>query len=203
MSERGRTRHTRGSSWRSGANSSWIDGWGGRRASYTLWWLFLSKDQELFRRMGIEFVSLAVEDGDGPLVPFGHSEAGEAAGHVMLHNTAEVAAELAGHTGLEYRSFGPHHLSLETGHVANIEGVFEDVPLDPNRRALALTLCSRVCDVFDRIFDGFLAYARTYVDWCPLLAPPFAVADQPDLRAPGGCARGRVWAHKPAWSGLS
>ncbi|WP_431971693.1 hypothetical protein [Nocardia sp. bgisy134] len=133
-------------------------------ASDALWWLFLSPDQEVFRRSGVEFVSLAVEDGDDALIRFGHSEAGEATGHVMLGNTATIAAMLADKTGLNYRYFGPYHLGLESGHVANTEGVFEGAVLDPDRRGQAKDLCNRMFDIFERIFDGFLYYGRTYVD---------------------------------------
>ena len=136
----------------------------GWRTSDVLWWLFLSPDQEVFRRSGIEFMRLAVDDGDDALIRFGHSEAGEATGHVMLSNTARVAAELSGRTGLEYRYFGPYHLNLESGHVANTEGVFETVELDPERRERASESCERMFDIFDNIFDGFLHYATTYVD---------------------------------------
>ncbi|GAA4231289.1 hypothetical protein GCM10022254_28060 [Actinomadura meridiana] len=133
-------------------------------ASDTLWWLFLSPDQEVFRRSGIEFISLAVADGDDALIRFGHSEAGEATGHVMLGNTATITESLAEKTGLTYRYFGPYHLELESGHVANTEGVFERVVLDPRRRAESVEACNRMFDIFERIFDGFLRYARTYVD---------------------------------------
>ncbi|MBV8542100.1 MAG: hypothetical protein JO063_09590 [Pseudonocardiales bacterium] len=136
----------------------------GWRASDTLWWLFLSPDQEVFRRSGIEFTALAVEDGGDALIRFGHSEAGEATGHVMLGNTAKIATLLSQETGLDYRYFGTHHLDLETGHVANIEGIFEETTLDPGRRAKAREMCGRMFDIFERIFDGFLAYARDYLD---------------------------------------
>jgi hypothetical protein len=134
------------------------------RASDTLWWLFLSPDQELFRRSGIEFAALAVEDGDDALIRFGHSEAVEATGHVMFSNTAAVAKNLAAATGLEYQYFGAYHLNLESGHVANTEGVFEEAVLDPERRRQARDLCDRMFDVFERFFDGFLSYAETYLD---------------------------------------
>ena len=135
----------------------------GWRTSDVLWWLFLSPDQEVFRRSGIEFMRLAVDDGDDALIRFGHSEAGEATGHVMLSNTARVTAELSGRTGLEYRYFGPHHLNLESGHVANTE-VFKTAVLDPERRERASESCERMFDIFDNIFDEFLHYATTYVD---------------------------------------
>ncbi|MGH3971911.1 MAG: hypothetical protein ACRDS9_01080 [Pseudonocardiaceae bacterium] len=134
------------------------------KASDVLWWLFLSPDQEIFRRSGIEFISLAVEDGNDALIRFGHSEAGEASGHVFLSNTAKVAAPLADKTGLNYRYFGPYHLDLESGHVANTEGVFEEAVLDTGRRAHCKELCDRMFDIFERLFDAFLYYANTYVD---------------------------------------
>ncbi|QLL06054.1 hypothetical protein [Mycobacterium vicinigordonae] len=136
----------------------------GWRTGDMLWWLFLSADQEPFRRSGIEFIRLVVDDGDDALIRFGHSEAGEATGHVLLSHTARVAAVLSRRTGLEYRYFGPYHLDLETGHVGNTEGVFETVVLDPARRELASEACQRMFGIFDNIFDGFLHYATTYLD---------------------------------------
>lgn len=136
----------------------------GWRTSDTLWWLFLSPDQETFRRSGIEFIRLVVDDGNDALIRFGHSEAGEATGHVMLSNTARVAARLSAQTGLEYRYFGPYHLDLESGHVGNTEGVFETVELDAARRERASEACLRMFGIFDRIFDGFLHYAKTYLE---------------------------------------
>jgi hypothetical protein len=136
----------------------------GWRTSDMLWWLFLSSDQETFRRSGIEFIRLVVDDGGDALIRFGHSEAGEATGHVMLSNTARVAATLSRRTGLEYRYFGPHHLDLESGHVGNTQGVFETVVLDPARRERSSEACRRMFDIFDDIFDGFLNYAATYLD---------------------------------------
>ena len=146
----------------------------GWRTSDILWWLFLSPDQERYRRNGIEFMRLAVEDGDDALIRFGHSEAGEATGHVMLSNTARVATELSNETGLEYSYFGPYHLDLESGHVANTEGVFETVVLDAQRREHTSQLCQRMFDIFDDVFDGFLHYATTYVDTGTIPQPPQA-----------------------------
>ncbi|MCX8553854.1 hypothetical protein OS121_01895 [Mycolicibacterium mucogenicum] len=136
----------------------------GWRAGDVLWWLFLSPDQEVFRRSGIEFMRLAVDDGDDAMIRFGHSEAGEATGHVMLSNTAGVASELSALTGLDYGYFGPYHLELESGHVGNTEGVFETVVLDRDSRERASAACTRMFDIFDGIFDGFLHYAATYLN---------------------------------------
>jgi hypothetical protein len=136
----------------------------GWRTGDVLWWLFVSPDQEVFRRSGIEFIRLVVEDDGDALIRFGHSEAGEATGHVMLSNTAQVAAQLSDHTGLDYRYFGSYHLNLESGHVANTEGVFETVVLDPDQRGRAGESCERMFSIFENIFDGFLHYATTYID---------------------------------------
>lgn len=136
----------------------------GWRTSDLLWWMFLSPDQEVFRANGIEFIALSVLDGGDPLVRFGHHEGGEATGHVMLRNSAQLTPELTKLTGRQYRYFSPVHLSWETGHVGNIEGVFETVELDPGRRELAMSLCERIFNVFDRVFDGFLDYAHRYIE---------------------------------------
>lgn len=157
----------------------------GWRTSDTLWWLFLSPDQEPFRRSGIDFIRLVVDDGDDAFIRFGHSEAGEATGHVMLSNTARVAARLSSQTGLEYSYFGPYHLDLESGHVGNTEGVFETVELDPARRERAAEACQRMFGIFDRIFDGFLHYANTYLESGTVpRRPPLQSVARDDWTAP-------------------
>jgi hypothetical protein len=157
----------------------------GWRTSDMLWWLFLSSDQETFRRSGIEFIRLVVDDGGDALIRFGHSEAGEATGHVMLSNTARVAATLSRRTGLEYRYFGPHHLDLESGHVGNTQGVFETVVLDPARRERSIEACQRMFSIFDDIFDGFLDYAATYLDFGTVpRRPQLSASARDDWTAP-------------------
>lgn len=155
------------------------------RASDLLWWMFLSPDQEVFRANGIEFIALSVADNDDPLIRFGHHESGEATGHVMLGNSAKLTPELTQLTGRPYRYFGPEHLSWETGHVGNIEGVFEKIELDPSRRELAISLGARIFNVFDRVFDGFLDYAHRYVEHgtVPTRPQPTRIA-QDDWTAP-------------------
>ncbi|OBK12234.1 hypothetical protein [Mycobacterium asiaticum] len=164
----------------------------GWRTSDMLWWLFLSPDQETFRRSGIEFIRLAVDDGDDALIRFGHSEAGEATGHVMLSNTARVAAVLSGQTGLEYRYFGPYHLDLESGHVANTEGLFEAVVLDTDRRERASDACRRMFGIFDDIFTGFHDYATAYLETGNFPRRPKVVSvAQDDWTAPSLVVRPR------------
>ena len=158
----------------------------GWRASDTLWWFFISPEQETMRRAGMRYLSFAVADDGDPFVRFAHSEAGEATGHVFLSNTAAIACELATQTGREYRYFGSYHLERESGHVANTEGVFEEHPLDADCRERALAACSGMFDVFDGIFDAFLTFAKRYVDAGVF---PERVAASPSL---GGVAPVRI-----------
>lgn len=137
----------------------------GWQASDTLWWMFVSPGlQEVIRHAGMRFLSLAVADQGNPFVRYAHSEAGEATGHVFLSNSAPIAAALSGIIGRELRYFGPHHLALESGHVANTEGLFEELVLGTGDRQAALQACNAMFDVFDAIFNAWLDYARLYVE---------------------------------------
>ncbi|MEZ4447268.1 MAG: hypothetical protein R3B72_49770 [Polyangiaceae bacterium] len=135
----------------------------GWRASDVLWWLFLSEDMEEFRRVGVEFMRLSVDDHDDPLVRFAHSEAGEACGHVFFEHFSPLAEELGKAQGLNYRYFGLFHLELETGHVLESEDVFQDQPLTEAQYALGIELAKRMFGIFDAIHDAFFAYAERYV----------------------------------------
>ena len=148
-------------------------GWG---SSDTLWWLFGSAEQEPMRRAGMRFLSHAVADGANPLIRYGHLEAGEATGHVMLDHTAPIADALAQQTGRDHPYFGSYHLALETGHVANTEGVFETLILDEATRAAALRACGTMFDLFDGIFTCWDDYARRYVDTGRFPVRPAAAA---------------------------
>ncbi len=174
----------------------------GWRASDTLWWLFLSEENEVMRRCGMRFISFSVADGGDPLVRFGHSEAGEATGHVFLSASARIAREISERTGAELPYFGPHHLALESGHVANTEGVFEKQLLTSEQLSSAKRLCGEMFDAFDEIFTAFEAYARRYVDTgtTPVRtreAAPHVVAIPKPIEAPiarGGDDRSdQVW----------
>ncbi|MGH3486413.1 MAG: hypothetical protein ACRDP8_00640 [Actinopolymorphaceae bacterium] len=76
-----------------------LDGRISWRASDTLWWLYLSPEQELFRRCGMTYISMGVADGDDPLVRFAHSEASEATGHIMFKAAAPAGARSAARSG--------------------------------------------------------------------------------------------------------
>lgn len=136
----------------------------GWRASDMLWWLFVSDEQEPMRYAGMRFLRFAVDDGGNPFIRFGHSEGGEAAGHVFLSHSASIADELAKKTGRDYRYFGTYHLDRETGHVGNTEGLFEARVLEEPDRAAALLATDGMFDVFERIFTCWLAYAKRYVE---------------------------------------
>ena len=112
----------------------------------------------------MKYISMGVRDGDDPLVRFGHSEASEATGHAMLSASAPVAAQLSTQTGERYPYWGPYHLERESGHVANTEGIFEGSVLADGQRSAAVELCSEMFGLFEDVFDGFLTYARRYVE---------------------------------------
>lgn len=151
----------------------------GWTASDTLWWLFSSPQTECFRRFAVEFIRFCVEDGNDPMLRFAHSEAGEACGHVFFRHVVGPAARLSEVTGRRYRYFGQHHLDRELGHVIGSEDQFEEVVLDPQTRARALHLGTRMFDVFDEIFDAFMDYAQARVETGAVPRPPAAIAPMP------------------------
>jgi hypothetical protein len=174
----------------------------GWRASDTLWWLFLSDENEVMRRCGMRFISFSVADGGDPLVRFGHSEAGEATGHVFLTASSAIAREITERTGADLPYFGPHHLALESGHVANTEGVFEKQLLTWQQLNSAKRLCGQMFDTFDEIFSAFETYAHRYVDTgaVPIRPEPAVpdLAETPERMqapiAPDDEQSKRVWA---------
>lgn len=135
----------------------------GWRTSDVLWWLFGAEATEPFRRCGVDFVRLCIDDGSDPLLRFSHSEAGEACGHVFFETIVPVTETLSEATGLRYRYFGQHHLDREKGHVIESEGVFENERLDPAQRAQTLALGDRMFDNFVTIFDAFHDYVERHV----------------------------------------
>jgi hypothetical protein len=136
----------------------------GWKASDLLWWLFLSEEQEAFRRIGMRYISIIAADGDDPFLRFAHAEASEAAGNVLFSVCAPLATQLEALSGEDYPYFGPYHLNRESGHVGNIEGVFEKLILSETQRAAGKHLCAEMFEIMENVFDQFLAYARRYVD---------------------------------------
>ncbi|MRG95644.1 hypothetical protein [Polyangium spumosum] len=136
----------------------------GFRASDTLFWLFLSKENERFRYFVLEFGRLDVEDEGDPLVRFAHSEAGEAAGNAFFFHMAKIATAIEEKTGVRYIYFGNHHLDREPGFVWGSKGVFDDEVLDDEQRPLSFRLANRMFDLFEEVHDCFLEYGRTYME---------------------------------------
>ncbi|MEM9463297.1 MAG: hypothetical protein AAGF11_54650 [Myxococcota bacterium] len=130
----------------------------------TLWWLFASPQTECFRRFGVEFIRLNVDDRGDPMLRFCHSEAGEICGHVFFRHVVGPTARLGEVTGQHYRYFGHYHLDRELGHVIGSEGEFETQVLEPDHRARGMALGERMFDIFFEIFDAFDGYARTHVE---------------------------------------
>lgn len=136
----------------------------GFRASDTLYWLYFAKETERYRRIGFELARLNVEDGGDPLVRFAHTEAGEACGNAFFSVLAPIADEVSRQAGAENRYFGSYHLALEVGHLVDCPDIYERISLSESQRQLGIALASRTFDLFDEIHDGFLEYAKNYVE---------------------------------------
>jgi len=134
------------------------------KPSDVMWWLFLSPDMEPFRKFGVEFMKLSVEDEDDVFVRFAHSEAGEACGHVFFEHISPIADTVAEDHGVDYRYFGTFHLDLETGHVLESEDIFEDQMLTQAQYDQGMVLAERMFGIFDGIHDAFYNYAKQYVE---------------------------------------
>lgn len=134
------------------------------QASDTLAWMFLSPYLEPFREYQVEFIRLAIDDEDDPMLRFAHSEAGEACGHIFFKASVIPAEKLTEATGIDYRYFGRYHLERELGHVIESEEEFEEQELDPIRNAATLELGRRMFDIFDGIFDAFHRYVVDFVE---------------------------------------
>lgn len=132
------------------------------KASDVLWWLFKAKQTEPFRRYGMEFIKLSIDDADDPMLRFAYSEIGEACGHVFLLHSVSLAKKLEQKTGINYRYFNHFHLDRELGHVMESEGVFENVVLSEYQQNQSLLLGNRMFDIFDGIFKAFYEYGMTY-----------------------------------------
>ena len=136
----------------------------GWKPSDVMWWLFLSPDMEPFRRYGVEFMKLCVEDNNDVFVRFAHSEAGEACGNVFFKHISPLAEQLGKERNLNYRYFGMFHLDLETGHVLESEDLFRDQWLTQEQVDLDLALSKRMFNIFDGIHNAFLDYIKRYVE---------------------------------------
>jgi len=165
----------------------------GWKASDTLWWLFLSPQNERFRYFVLEFGRLDVEDAGDPLVRFAHSEAGEAAGNAFFYHFAKIASVIEEKTGRRPVYFGQHHLEREPGYIWGSAGVFEGVDFGDEERPVAMRLATRMFDLFEQVHDCFLDYARTFIE--PGVLParpksePATAAPSAECKAPSALAK--------------
>lgn len=54
------------------------------KASDIIYWLFISPEMECFRKYGVEFMRLCVDDNNDPILRYSHSESGETCGNVFF-----------------------------------------------------------------------------------------------------------------------
>jgi hypothetical protein len=161
----------------------------GWRASDTFWWLFLADVNEVARRNGVYFLSMAIADGKDPLLRFAHSEMMEALGAVFFRHVSKIAARFTAQTGTDLPYLGPFHLALESGHM-ECEDLFERQTLDEPRRARALGLADTMFGLFTDTLDMWFHYAKTFLSTGtvprPAAGPPLSPAiDWPAGAGPG------------------
>lgn len=118
---------------------------------------------ECFRKFGIDFMRLCVDDGGDPILRYSHSESGETCGNIFFSKISPVADQVANHLGISLRYFGTFHLNLENGHVWKSEGVFEKIELSPDSYKKMAALSKRMFGIFKGIHDSFYDYLISYV----------------------------------------
>jgi hypothetical protein len=138
----------------------------------------MSPYDQAMKQQGLQLYRLAFENPH-PFARFALMETVETAGKHFFSRTAGIAQQLSSLTGGLYEYFGPHHLALESGHLAN-EDVFysEDDDLnaqsatlqrrftlnhrDPKFRNNVTDMVQRVGDIFVTTFDTWLDGAQRF-----------------------------------------
>ncbi|CAA9428675.1 MAG: hypothetical protein AVDCRST_MAG66-3147, partial [uncultured Pseudonocardia sp.] len=156
----------------------------GWRASDTLWWMFRADINEVARRHGVYFQSMAVADGGDPLLRFAQSEMMEALGAVFFRHVAKIAIRYTEQTGIELPYLGPFHQVLESGHM-DCEELFVEQRLDDRRLTRALDLADTIYEIFDAQLDMWLEYAKAHVDTGVPPRPPAGVPPRHLAARPG------------------
>ncbi|EKM1893537.1 hypothetical protein PUN60_004726, partial [Salmonella enterica subsp. enterica serovar Kentucky] len=133
------------------------------KASDVIYWLFISQKMECFRKFGIDFMRLCVDDGGDPILRYAHSESGETCGNIFFSKISPIADQIANKLGISLRYFGTFHLNLENGHVWKSEGIFENIELSPDYYKKMAALSKRMFDIFKGIHDSFYEYLSSYV----------------------------------------
>lgn len=133
------------------------------KASDILYWLFISHEMECFRKYGIDFMRLCVDDDEDPVLRYSHSESGETCGNIFFSKISPIADQVANHLGISLRYFGSFHLDLENGHVWKSEGVFENIVLSPDDYEKMASLSKRMFSIFEGIHNAFYYYLCNHI----------------------------------------
>ena len=75
------------------------------KASDVIYWLFISREMECFRKFGIDFMRLCVDDGGDPILIFS-PESGETFSIYFFSRISPIADQVANHLGISLRYFG-------------------------------------------------------------------------------------------------
>lgn len=132
-------------------------------ASDVIYWLFISPDIECFRKYGVEFMRLCIDDESHPILRYAHSESGETCGNVFFSRISPTADQLAHKMSVSLRYFGSFHLNLENGHVWKSEGVFEQEVLRYDTFQKVKNLSKQMFNIFEGIHNAFYEYTIKYV----------------------------------------
>ncbi|MCC3870506.1 hypothetical protein K0039_20560, partial [Terrisporobacter mayombei] len=133
------------------------------KASDVIYWLFISREMECFRKFGIDFMRLCVDDGGEPILRYSHSESGETCGNIFFSKISPIADQVANHLGILFCYFGIFYFNFENGYVWKLEGVFENIELLSDSYKKMATLLKRMFDIFEGIYDFFYNYLFSYV----------------------------------------
>ncbi|ESA38717.1 hypothetical protein N836_30840 [Leptolyngbya sp. Heron Island J] len=92
-------------------------------------------------------------------------EAIEATGNVFFSALTRVAKELQVVTEEDYRYYGKHHLSVETGHAigtADIENILDSISLTNEEIEKAFILVDKIFSGFSELLNEYHTYAKTH-----------------------------------------
>ncbi|CNC70559.1 hypothetical protein [Yersinia similis] len=132
-------------------------------SSDIIYWLFISSEMECFRKYGIDFMRLCIDDESDPILRYAHSESGETCGNVFFSRISPIADRIAVNLNISLRYFGTFHLNLENGHVWESEGVFENIVLEQDANEKVRSLSQRMFDIFHGIHNAFYNYTSNYI----------------------------------------
>jgi hypothetical protein len=103
--------------------------------------------------------------GASPIAKLAIIEAIEATGNVFFSTTALIARELQATVQKEFIYFGDFHLALETGRAMGIpesDTSIDNIQLTAELRQEVFELVEKVFEVFAKLTDALLVYAKTH-----------------------------------------